>query len=190
MGRALQQLVSIMPPPAGPVEQVPWGEAVGVIGFELPLDYQEFVSAYGEGSIGGQLSVLAPLIPVGSFFDAASGISRLAQYTTLEIGKALIERRQARPESCPYPVFPESGGLLAWACNANSDHCFWLTDRGDPNNWPVVVWRRGRRASRAWRVYEEGMVDFLLRLWGGDDPFVEELLVIEGVVKDWVALER
>lgn len=45
--------------------------------------------------------------------------------------------RNSKPEKCPYPFYPEPGGLLPWAGTDNGDRVCWLTE-GQPDGWTVV----------------------------------------------------
>jgi len=47
--------------------------------------------------------------------------------------------RAERHGQFPYPIFPEPGGLLPWGDIRGGGVAFWLTERADPDGWPVVV---------------------------------------------------
>jgi hypothetical protein len=84
--------------------------------------------------------------------------------------------RQKNPALCPYPVFPESGGLFAWGTTVQGDHFFWLTSDPDPIEWPVAVWYRGQFPETPWRRYNMRFVAFLLHALSGDDPHMRDML--------------
>lgn len=183
-------LCEVMPPPDRlPGAVVPWESSVGEIGLEFPGDYREFSELYGWGAVRGELSILTPLIPRGKagWLNVDGGFSRVAEYTNQEIGRAFREMRSNSPQSYPYAIYPEPGGLLAWGRNGNSDHCFWLTKGADPDRWPVVVWSRGMRPSRAWREYDCGMVELIHRIVDGNDPYLNKLLVSATSSQRWVS---
>ena len=47
-------------------------------------------------------------------------------------------------EQCPFPIFPEPGGLLPAGGDTNGGSIFWITD-GPPGEWSLVLydWRGG-----------------------------------------------
>ena len=63
----------------------------------------------------------------------------------------------------PYPFWPEPGGLLPFGGTDNGDTLFWL-QRGSPDDWPVVVWDRGRLG---YELLDCGLTDFLAGLATG-----------------------
>ncbi len=77
-----------------------------------------------------------------------------------------------RQDECPYPVYPEPGGLLIWGNTWNADQLFWLTE-GEPDEWPVAVWYR---QLAEWDRFDGGFASFMLALVTGTYPMVEELL--------------
>lgn len=56
----VDELIRIMPPAHGAAEEVDWDAAKAQLGNQLPVDYRDFMAAYG-GGIGGRLSILLPL---------------------------------------------------------------------------------------------------------------------------------
>jgi len=170
-----------MNPPNGLRTAFEWDQGAEELGFAFPEDYREFVETYGSGSICGELDIIVPNFKEGPYFNAPTPFSRFIQYTSLGIGRSLVQMRQGSPNDFPYPIFPQNGGLLAWAGNSNSDYCFWLTKGNDPDKWPVVVWHRGWPTDNAWQEFNCGMAEFLLiLLCGQDDGLNDELAGAEG----------
>ncbi|MFE9747138.1 hypothetical protein ACFYOT_19730 [Saccharothrix saharensis] len=68
----------------------------------------------------------------------------------LESVKALAGLRNK-----PYPVYPDLPGLIPWAefSGPISGELYWLADRGDPNEWPVVA--SGADGNWACRTFED-----------------------------------
>ncbi|HNW08045.1 MAG TPA: SMI1/KNR4 family protein [Verrucomicrobiota bacterium] len=127
---SLASLLTVLLPPPQPVE-VPttedWRAIESLLG-ELPADYKAFVERFGTGKINEFILVLNP----------ASKNPYLNLVREMEpILSALRELIQSG-EPCPFPLHPESGGLLPFGKTDNGDALFWLT-QGEPDKWHVVV---------------------------------------------------
>ena len=70
-------------------------------------------------------------------------------------------------ERCPFPVFPEPGGLLPLGGDTNGGSMFWVTD-GPPDGWSLVLydWRGGYESER----HEMPLVEFLVGWLSGEIP--------------------
>ncbi|MFJ8478366.1 hypothetical protein [Kitasatospora sp. NPDC094011] len=112
-------------------------------------------------------------------------LSRKVNELIDDTGAAFKQMREDSPDLCPYPVYPEPGGLLYWASNYNGDHCFWLTEGDDPDRWPVVVWLRGEFPD-GWHRYDMGMARFLLLALSGEDSTLDDLGVATSTAPVWV----
>ncbi|MFE4359948.1 MULTISPECIES: hypothetical protein [Streptomycetaceae] len=73
----------------------------------------------------------------------------------------------------PYAPFPAKGGLLVWANNTISDYFCWGTSAGDPDQWPVVVWRFD--ISEFVR-FDGTMTEFLATVLTGEAPDSDEYI--------------
>jgi hypothetical protein len=127
----IDDLRAILPPPPTPVEAhgKTWSVVEQEIGTQLPDDYKIFIDQYGSGRINGFIWVFNPF---------ASG-------RFINLGRQIVDRLGALEtlardfgEQCPYPCFPQKGGLLPFAATDNGDVIYWITD-GDPNAWRVAV---------------------------------------------------
>ena len=127
----IDNLRTILPVPPSPVETHcrPWSAVEQEVGTRLPDDYKEFIELYGSGRIGAFIWVLNPF----------------ASNQFISLGRQIVDRLGALEalardfgEQCPYPLFPQSGGLLPFAVTDNGDVIYWITN-GDPNAWRVVV---------------------------------------------------
>ncbi|MFH9619331.1 SMI1/KNR4 family protein [Streptomyces pratensis] len=119
-----------VPPPAAAVDgHGDWAAAERALGTRLPEDYKQLVAAYGRGDFWGALCLCTPF---GDDNPVPLTADLLEDYGPL---------RDDFPEQYPYPLFPEPGGLLAWAVTESSAHVCWLTE-GPPESWPVVIWSR------------------------------------------------
>lgn len=126
------QLREVLKPPAEAVESgkgQDWGRITSKFGAPLPTDYMQFIELYGSGEIGGWLTVFNP-------FSKNPNISLLEQF--FYVLSAFSEIKTEFPESCPYPLLFEPGGLLPWGINIDGDIYCWATT-GSSGKWKVVV---------------------------------------------------
>ena len=151
---AVEALVRIMPPEHGADEGVDWDAVEAQFGTPLPADYRAFMAVYGGGSIGGQLSILPPLQPDDGWDDMAiAGETASLRYYWEQDGGV-----------------PGAGlgadAVLAWGVGSSSpDLLGWLRTGPNPDEWPVVVWRRHvSYGEPAFVRFDSGMAEFLRRL--------------------------
>ena len=167
------ELAGVSAQPVGP--SVPWERSREACGVEFPADYREFIDLLGPGDLRGYLGVSAPWPWYGSP-QGETGFAGFTGITTDEMGPVFRKMREEDPALCPFPIFPEKGGLLAWGGTVQGDQFFWLTSDPDPMEWPVVAWFRGKDLERAWRRYNMRFLAFLLHALAGEDPDMRELL--------------
>lgn len=174
--RSLQALLSLVSPDHGADEQVDWPVTEEALGIRFPSDYKAFMSTYGAGDLG-ELGVLAPL-PV--------------EYPQWDPGNVQDCTRQFRDlwdmDGGVPGISADSSTVLPWGSGCNANEMGWLMLDPDPDEWPVVAWRRqiGYGDSR-WALFDCGMVDFLVKmmraefdecplgdasLWGKSAPFM------------------
>ena len=154
MNTAIKDLLRILPPPEIPVHAgspEDWPAIESAIGFALPADYKQFINLYGSGGIDDWIFAFSPFF-AGKYgnlqTEIASGLA------------ALREIQDESPQIVPYPIHPEPGGLVPWACTSNGDILYWIT-RGPPAEWTVCV-NEGRGPE--WEAYPYSMVAFLVKL--------------------------
>ena len=128
-----------------------WIEAELQIGIELPLDYKEFINAYGTGSRNDFMWILTP-------FDKSEYIN----FTTMgpKICKAYVTSKLTCPDYFKHDVFPTTGGILPWGYTENGDELYWLTE-GNSNEWKIIVYES---RSSDFYEYNMGMVQFIYEL--------------------------
>jgi SMI1-KNR4 cell-wall len=152
----IDDLVSLIPPPAAPVDSDgDWETVEARLGLRLPADFKALMRRYGFGEF--------PDITLFTPFDTHTG----GAYDHVERARTLVERykslRGMAPEIFPYPLYPEPGGLLEWAITSDNTSLCWLIE-GEAENWSVVVWNSVvARADR----YQMGAVDLLYRYLSG-----------------------
>lgn len=162
----LAELIQIMPPPSAGGDIVAWDDVFAQWGVRFPADYRGFVAVYGGGDVDDFLSISTPPVPGSGWGDVLSDVEF---------------RNSPMPhDDCPYPSDPLNGGLLTWGQTAAGDSVFWLC-RGEPDDWPTVVYRRQAGRELRWRLYDEPMASFLLALIRGERP---EALSVDGFPDD------
>jgi hypothetical protein len=161
MADPLAELVRRVPPPERPVGgPYDWAATERELGTPLPADYKRLVETYGRGGFWGALYLRAPGHD-GAYPLIADLLDDFGPLREDDLGHY------------PYPLYPEPGGLLAWAENDCGGFVCWLTE-GPPDAWPVVIWTRDDDYER----HEGGATAFLdgwtarrivSDLMGGDD---------------------
>lgn len=172
MHEKVAALAELFGPPGRPVTPVPWRDSRAEVGIDFPADYRDFIDRFGGGVVRHELAVHAPKAWPTDGYARFEGFVR---DTTQDggIGDYLAGAYEDGDfKECPYPVYPEPGGLLIWGNTLNADQLFWLTE-GEPHEWPVAVWYR---QLGEWDRFDGGFADFMLALVTGAYPMVEELL--------------
>jgi hypothetical protein len=126
------RLLTEAPPPACPVDAgLPdhWDEVERRLGTILPSDYKWLINTYGSGDFCDLLGVLNP-------FSASKGGNLLSQCGPILEDYREIQGFQTQG-MCPFPVYPELGGLLPVAQDSNGNDLFWLA-LGEPDLWTLI----------------------------------------------------
>ncbi|WP_093777593.1 SMI1/KNR4 family protein [Streptomyces sp. yr375] len=147
----LDVLRGIMPPGPGAGDVVDWDVIESSWGTRFPSDYKEFVSVYGQGSVGDYLALLLPERNLGDE-SPVEGMS--------------AETRNARHACKAAPSHElQPSSLVAWGVDASADIICWSMAGGDPDGWFMAVWNQD---DARWREYSCGMVEFLCRVFRAD----------------------
>ena len=151
---ALDELTSLVPPPAEPPPAVDWEAARAAFGAELPADYRALVERYGARELAG-LTLLVPGHP-NRHVDLLRQVEpqRWALQYLIDEG---VEQ--------PYP--PER--LLPWGIDSAGNVVWWLME-GD---WPVVA---NEARGEEWHRHDGGAAGFLAALLSGRET--SDFLVI------------
>ncbi|TDC20604.1 hypothetical protein E1265_21500 [Streptomyces sp. 8K308] len=147
---AMERLARLMPPHEGAGDEIDWDAVTTGWGTRFPLSYREFMRTYGEGSIEKYLGVLAPDLKME--VDVVQGMS----FETRNARGLWLETRQ---EEKPAEIHGDS--LIAWGVDSSGDLLCWETSCEDPEQWPIVVFRR--QGAPHWATYPDGVSDFLLK---------------------------
>jgi hypothetical protein len=98
----VDELMRVVVPPANPVSaRGDWRRVESDLGLALPGDFKALVEVYGLGQFLDFVTLLTPFGPE----DLLIGHAR----RLLEAERSF---RSAHPDHCPYPFYPEPGGLL------------------------------------------------------------------------------
>ncbi|MDY0815648.1 hypothetical protein [Kitasatospora purpeofusca] len=135
-----------------------WREVEDYLGLSLPVDFKEFVDAYGPGMVCGELVIFHPLGPTPL-------LERMK-----DINESFGGSWRSEPGMYPFSFFPNSGGLISWGYDYSGDeHFFWPCDESS-SNWKIVTNVNGSDPE----VFDGSFVDFVLnfarelRYWNPD----------------------
>jgi hypothetical protein len=161
--RCVQRLAEMCGIPVRIRMRYDWMAVEGSLGgLSLPADYKDLVAIFPDGWFR---DLVRPIRPgdVG-----AADTEYLGFYANW-----LEDMRTWRSNGdgqFPYPIYPETGGLLPWAEGPGGEMCFWLTGPDDPGVWPVVS---ADKDFMRWQLFQGSMCEFLTALVRGsvDNPF-------------------
>lgn len=146
MHDAIIALTNVLSTEYGRSERVDWDAVLSAWGTKFPSDYMEFMSIYGAGSINNSVFILNP--PATTVVEFSSSVE--------EVRSSLLLQNEF--QSIHHVAFPESNGLIRWATDFTASDVYWQVVGADPDEWPVVVFSRGRGE---WVNYPVGMAKFL-----------------------------
>ncbi len=121
MSASFARLSAAVPPPPDPCEagtSEGFDQVEARLAIRLPEDYKQLITAFGTGSWKEFIWVLNP-------FSANTFLNLFDQATRQLDSEREIRRK--RPNELPFPLHPESGGLLPWGLTDNGDRLYWLT---------------------------------------------------------------
>lgn len=126
----IKQLVALIAPPKKPLDsEGNWRAAEVVVGAAFPPDFRELITRYGTGAFfRGFLTVYNPL--------TVEGLACIKQ------DEKIYRMNREGLYPCPFPIHPDSPGLLPWGRDENGNGYFWLT-KGKPEKWSVVFLGHG-----------------------------------------------
>jgi hypothetical protein len=174
----IEDLVALAPPPASPIDAGSpdqWEEIEQRLGKTLPSDYKQIVNLYGTGTFNDLFYIFNPFSNVEQFnlMWQAGLPGSLTAHEDLgrvyPIGSNLEELQAFAIDDrdlCPYPVYPEPGGLLPLGGTSNAGHTYWLTE-GNTEEWPLVLLPRGFQLVEQHPV---PLVGFLVLWLSGELP--------------------
>lgn len=134
-------------------DPIDWGAVEGNWGWAFPSDYKDFMDAHGEGVISDFLEILGPC---ANSADSENHMMKETQNAQVAWSSTVESER---------PSGVDVNSLVAWGVDGNADILCWSRRGDEPNDWPVVVYRRQK--GPAWRIYHIGMAAFLVALFDG-----------------------
>ena len=174
----VDDLIAIAPPPecrvnAGSSDL--WLEVERALGTALPSDYKMLINVYGTGCFNDLFYVFNPFSGVdGMNLMWQAGVSD-SLVLDEELGRvyslgSVLENYQnfkiEYPELCPFPPYPEPGGLLPLGGDTNGGSMFWRTV-GQPDDWPLILMPHGLEPIER---YVMSLVGFLVQWLSGELP--------------------
>lgn len=167
---ALEELRNVLPPPETPREAgspADWAIAERALNFVFPGDYKEFVNVYGTGGVNDFIWLISPMPVDRPPLDQSYLLGPVASLRQM--------REEFGARACPYPLYPEPSGLVAWGQTTNGDMLYWRTE-GQPETWPVVI---ADIRSAEFEEHPESMTSFLAKVLTGEivtEMFPDDLL--------------
>ncbi|PWI14472.1 hypothetical protein DI272_10150 [Streptomyces sp. Act143] len=153
-------LTAMLPPRPGRGMRMDWAAVEEAWGLEFPSDYKQVIAHYGDVLFGDYLQVLAPSTVTPDTCDEP-GAPRGG------MGFITADARDTWMVTAPTGVETEAQDLVVWGAASSADLFCWLA-RGEPDEWPVVVFSHG---EDTWTRYDVGMTEFLVRVLRGQPGF-------------------
>ncbi|NKY84502.1 SMI1/KNR4 family protein [Nocardia veterana] len=149
-------LLDLVPADFAGGERLDWTAAEALLGTRLPRDYKALLDTYGVGDIG-ELVILPPLP------------SDVPRREGTHIGSHTAGLRRLWDSDGGVPgVTLGADAVLPWGSGMNANEMAWLMNDPEPDNWPVVAWRRHVSWGESpWALFECGMVQFITRMMLG-----------------------
>ena len=128
-----------------------WAGVEADLGTRLPADYKLLTEVFPAGWFRQFVRPRKPARP------AAGAQGFLDEFPARQA--ATLRRWRAEGQvSFPYPVYPDPGGLLLWGSIRDGGYAFWLTESGDPGDWPVVI---ASQQCDHWERFDGTVCEFL-----------------------------
>lgn len=173
MKNSLEELKSMLPIPANPVENiVDWENVEQKLGTKLPEDYKQFINTYGSGSLGEFMMLLNPTSQ-NKYLNTFKKMEAMSDFDHKQREFSNID------DTYPIPLYPNSGGILIWGITDNGEELYWLTT-GEPDNWKIIY---NSTRDGEFETYDESVTSFLTK-------------VVKGTIKskffpeDWIAQSK
>lgn len=125
-----EKLLAVPTKPFETARAANWQGVEQQLGTTLPTDYKRFIQLYGTGEINGFLTIWNP-------FSSYQYVN-LLQQSRVE-GDSYRSTKSLFPDLFVDDVFPDLGGLLAFASTDNGEVLYWRT-QGQPDQWTVTVY--------------------------------------------------
>lgn len=154
-------LTELLPPRSGSDLAVDWAAVEQAWGLEFPSDYKSLIAHYGDVLIGEYLGVIPPSIVTPATCDEVGAKRGGMGFITADTRDTWVDTEPTEIDAGPEE-------LVTWGTASSADLFCWLT-RGEPDEWPVLVFSHG---DDVWTQCDFGMVEFLVRVMNAQ-PGVE-----------------
>jgi hypothetical protein len=158
--------------PSPPFDRMDWATVETELGHRLPTDFTVLMSRFPSGSFADKFDVFSPVQDRKSLdqFQADRALLLSELFHRRETAEAENKPRLA----VPYPIHPETGGLIPWG--RGDEHAYyWLaTDLADPDGWTVVY---SLLRDTGWGAYAGTMSNFVYDVLSG--RYIDEMLYYE-----------
>src|SRR5262249_22550832 len=126
------------------------------LGLQFPDDFRDFIFAYGSGALADFFYVFNPFSA-----DVTGGLPGIRNHCDV-----LRMHKGDDEDHVPFPIFPETGGLLPWGSDANGNGYCWLT-KGNPAQWVTL---RNQESCAPWKRFRYPITTFLAKVLGNKLP--------------------
>ncbi|WP_043844193.1 SMI1/KNR4 family protein [Amycolatopsis taiwanensis] len=148
-------LMRLMSPPRYGGTPVDWESMAWSWERPFPPDYQRFIEVYGAGTIQDFLSIVGPQPKDDAGWDGMVDETGNAE----DMWEDTSFKSSELEGTSPY--------LITWGVSGDADLFCWDATGEDPASWPVLVYDN---TDGTFSHYDCGMVEFLIRMLGGDFP--------------------
>lgn len=122
---------------------VQWQLVEQSLGFDLPVEFKNFVSRYHGGAIDRELEIPDPDASLVGLIEDSSHLAR--KFRNREIVPAVV------------PIWPEPRGIFGWASCANGTRLYLLPPSGEDDEWVICA----ITFDNKWYRSESGFLEFL-----------------------------
>ncbi|GLY80045.1 hypothetical protein [Actinoallomurus iriomotensis] len=125
----VDQLAEIVGWTGGGHGGIDWEVVEKSLGLPVPQDFKELINRFPPGRFQGAIRLSVP-DDHGNGTELTGGLKFVLE--------DMRQWRQDEPERFPFPLYPEKGGVVPWACGSHGETFFWLAGGPDPDKWQVV----------------------------------------------------
>jgi hypothetical protein len=133
-----------------------WDEVESLLGVRFPDDYKRLMNRFPSGAFSEYFYLYSPI-------QSGESLDTFRQRWEADLAW-LVHLRDDESETIPYPIYPESGGLIPWGLG-DEQYFYWKTNTlDDPDTWNVVF---TDHLATDWGEYSGNVSSFLLDAIGG-----------------------
>lgn len=133
---SLEKLKSLMPPIAGQRHTVvEWPLLEKHLGIAYPQSFKDFIGVYGSSHW------FENFLPFYARPQSDTEARAFLKVVERKLERLEGQMRDEEWRTIELPVFPKKGGLFPFFTDIQGGLTCWLTDRIDPESWPLCCWR-------------------------------------------------